>query len=187
MAFFGLSANAQTDFMEKKPVSIGYFGHYYFHPGIKIGTQYDWREWEKRKERKKKTVLKSKSLFISPQLGFYVHPKNHSGLLINADFGYQRVKDTRGFYSAYSIGLGYLTQFNAGTTYVSNDDGSITTKKFASRGYFMPTLNMEFGQQINEKMGYYSKFTLGAKLPYNTGFSAETFIELGMKFNLGKF
>lgn len=186
---FGISygSMAQSEFMEKKPISISYFGHYYLHPGLKVGTQYDWRSWEKRKERKKKTVVKQKSLFISPQVGFYVHPLNHSGLLINADFGYQRIKEKRGFYAAYSIGLGYLTQFNAGITYVNEPDGSITAKKFASRGYFMPTLNMEFGQQVNEKITWFSKFSMGTKLAYNTGLSAETFLELGMKFNLGKF
>ncbi len=182
----GLSAKAQSDFLENKPINVGYFGHYYLHPGIKIGTQYDWKSWEKRKEKKKKTVVKNKSLFISPQIGFYVHPKNHSGLLVNADFGYQRVKQKHGFYQAYSIGLGYLTQFNAGTTYV-NEGGTITAKKWASRGYIMPSLNMEFGQQINDKMGWYAKGTLASKLFYNTGVSAETFLELGMKFNLGKF
>jgi hypothetical protein len=189
LVFLGVvfTAQAQNDFLEKKPISVGYFGHYYFHPGIKIGTQYDWRSWEKRKEKKKKTVVKNKSLFISPQVGFYTHPKNHSGLLFNADFGYQRVKEKHGFYQAYSIGLGYLTQFNAGTTYVSEDDGSITTKKWASRAYFMPSLNMELGQQINEKMAWYAKGTIGSKLFYNTGVSIDTFLELGMKFNLGKF
>ena len=179
------TASAQQDYFEKKPISIGYFGHNYSHPGIKIGTQYDWREWERRKERKRGEVVKKKSLFVSPQIGFYVHPKNHSGLLINADFGYQRLKTKRGFYSAYSIGLGYMTQFNSGTTYEAQDDGSIKTKKFASRAYFMPSLNMEFGQKINERFGWYSKFTLGSKLFYNTGVSAETFFETGLKFNLG--
>ena len=181
-----VGGKAQSNFLENKPLSIGYFGHYGFHPGLKIGTQFDWKEWEKRKERKKRTILKTKSLFVSPQIGMYVHQKNHTGLLLNADFGYQRKKDRWNFYTAYSIGLGYMTQFNAGTTYVNQDDGTVKAKKWASRSYFMPTLNIEFGQQINDKMGWYSKFSLGSKLKYNTGVSSETFLELGMKFNLSK-
>lgn len=182
----GFNSFAQSDFMEKKPISVGYFGHYGFHPGLKIGTQYDWKTWEKQKEKKKGPKVKTKSLFVSPQIGFYTHPGNHTGLLLNADFGYQRIKEKRGFYSAYSIGLGYLTQFNAGTTYVTDSNGSITAKKFASRAYFLPTLNMEFGQKVNEKIGWYSKFSLGSRLGYNTGVSAETFVELGVKYNLGR-
>lgn len=180
------SSQAQSDFMEKKPISISYFGHYGFHPGLKIGTQYDWRSWEKRKEKKKRTKVKTKSLFVSPQLGMYVHPGNHTGLLLNADFGYQRVKDRFGFYSAWSVGLGYLTQFNAGTTYVRESDGSITAKKWASKGYFLPTLNYEFGQQITDQIGWFGKMSVGSRLGYNTGVSFENFTELGIKLNLGK-
>lgn len=178
------AVHAQSSLLDKTPISIGYYGHYFLHPGIKIGAQYDWKTWETQKQRKKKTVVKTKSLFVSPQVGFYVHPKNHSGLLINADIGYQRIKQRRGFYTAYSLGLGYLTQFNAGATYVAEDDGSITAKKFASRAYFMPTLNAEFGQKINPKIGWFSKFSVGSKLFYNTGVSAEVFMEMGVKIKL---
>ncbi len=179
------SSYAQNDFWNRKPISVSYFGHYYFHPGLKIGTQYDYKSWEKVKERKKRTITKSKSLFFSPQVGFYVHPKNHSGLIFNVDVGYQRVKDRFGFYSAYSIGLASNTQFNSGTTYVENADGSIDGFGGASRTYFMPSVNLEFGQQLTDKMSWYSKFTFASKLFYNTSLSAELFLELGMKFNLG--
>ncbi len=182
-----LGANAQSDFIDRKPISISYLGHYGFHPGLKIGTQYDWLTWEKRKEKTKKTKLKHKSLFVSPQLGYYFHAGNHTSLLVNADFGYQRIKQGRGFYSAWSIGLGYITQFNAGITYEENNHGYIEEKKWASKGYFMPTFNYEFGQQVNTKIGWFGKLSAGSKLAYNTGVSAETFIELGVKLNLGNF
>jgi len=140
----------------------------------------------KRKEHKKRTIVKTKSLFVSPQIGFYTHPKNHTGLLFNADFGYQKVKDRWGFYQAYSLGLGYMTQFNSGITYTTQDDGSLKEKKWASRGYIMSTLNVELGQQINPTFSWYSKFSVGSKLFYNTGLSLEVFTELGVKFNLRK-
>lgn len=180
------STTTFSEFKQQKPVSVGYFGHFIFHPGIKIGTQYDFKEWETRKERNKKTIIKNKSFFVSPQLGFYSHPKNHSGLLLNVDVGYQRIKAKHGLYSAYSIGLGYLTHFNSGMTYVAESNGAIKAKKYASRGYFLPTINYEFGQKINDKMGWYSKISVGAKVWYNTRVSVESFTELGMKFNLGK-
>ncbi len=185
--FICVTSFSQNDFQRKKPISIGYFGHYYFHPGIKIGTQYDWRSWEKVKEKKKGPKTKLKSLFISPQLGFYSHFGNHAGLLLNADFGYQRIKMKRGFYSAYSIGLGLINHINAGTTYIPQEDGSLKKRNLAGKLYFMPSLNYEFGQQVNEKIGWYGKMTLASKMPYNTSISAETFIEIGVKMNLGNF
>lgn len=179
-----LTSYAQNDYWNKKPISISYYGHYYLHPGVKIGTQYDWRNWEKSKERKKRTITKMKSLFISPQIGFYIHPLNHSGLVFNVDFGYQKLKYPTGWYQAYSIGLASISQINSGTTYIKNDNGSISTKKFATRTYFMPSLNLEIGKEINPGFAWFTKFTIASKLFYNTGVSLDTFIEIGLKFNL---
>ncbi|MCG8576672.1 MAG: hypothetical protein MI810_17470 [Flavobacteriales bacterium] len=182
-----LPSTAQSNSDKNEIISVSYFGHYGFHPGLKVGAQYSLKDWKKTKERKEKTKIKNKSLFISPQVGFYVHPGNHSGLLLNADLGYQRKKEHSSFYSAWTIGLGYLTQFNAGITYVQEQNGSITAKKWASRMYFLPTLNYEIGQQLNEKIGWFGKISAGAKLFYNTGISPEAFVEVGLKMNLSKF
>ena len=179
-----LSGYAQNDFWERKPISISYYGHYYFHPGLKIGTQYNWRNWEKEKERKKRTITKNKSLFFSPQVGFYIHPQNHSGLVFNVDFGYQKLKARKDWYQAYSVGLASISQFNAGTTYVKGNDWSIKTKNAASRTYFMPSLNLEIGKEMNPGFAWFTKFTLASKLFYNTGVSAETFLEIGLKIDL---
>ena len=179
-------SHAQSSLLTEMPVSIGTFNYFYLHPGLKVGVQWDWRKWEKEKERRKGTLVKKKSLFISPQIAYYTHSQNHTGFLLNVDFGYQRIKSTRGFYSAYSVGFGYLTRFNAGTTYEYHSNGELTQKRAAARGYFMPSLNMEFGQKINEKFGWFTKFSIATNLRYNTGFSFETFHEVGIKLNFGK-
>ena len=187
--FLLLASNSlfsQSNFSEKAPMSIGTFNYFFVHPGIKIWTQWDWRTWKKEKETKKRTFTKTKSLFLSPQVGFYSHRQNHQGLFFNVDFGYQRVKSTKGFYCAYSLGLGYLRQFNAGTTYVYEGNGLLTEKRAASRGYLMPSLNMEFGQQINHKIGWFTKFSFASKLGYNTGASFDIFHEVGVKLNWGE-
>lgn len=183
---FAFGSFSQQSFAEKKPIHVSYLGHLVFHPGFKIGTQYDFRTWTKSKEKKKGEKVKNKSLFVSPQIGLYTHPQNHTGLLVNADVGYQRVKPKRGFYSAYSLGVGYLAQFNAGITYDFNNDGSIDEKRFASRSYFFPSVNAEFGQQINEQIGWFSKITFGMQLPYNSGAILVPLTELGVKLNLGR-
>ena len=180
------SAKAQTSFQENLPLHISYFGQYGLHPGFKIGTHFDLLNWEKQKDRKKRSITKYKSLFVSPQIGFYIHPKNHLGLSINADFGYKRLHSRFNFYSAYSIGLGALTQFNAGTTYVFDESGEVSQKAFASRTYLLSTINYEFGQQVTPVFGWFGKISFGVKAPYNTGISLENFMEVGVKLNLGK-
>lgn len=174
----------EKNLLANSPLSISYFGHYGFHPGVKVGTQFNLITKEKSKEKKKGTRIKSKSLFVSPQIGGYVHVRNHSALLINTEIGYQTLRPKNGFYSSWSLGLGYLTQFNSGITYEYLEDGSIKERKFASRAYFLPTINYEFGQQLNDRIGWFSKLSLGSKIKYNTGISLDTFFELGVKVNL---
>jgi hypothetical protein len=187
--FLFLASNSlfsQSNFREEIPMSIGTFNYFFVHLGVKVGTQWDWRTWEKEKETKKRTFTKTKSLFISPQVGFYSHRQNHHGLLFNVNFGYQRVKSAKGFYCAYSLGVGYLRQFNAGITYVYEGNGLLTEKRAASRGYLMPSLNVELGQQINSKIGWFTKLSFASKLNYNTGASFDVFHEVGVKLNLAK-
>jgi len=56
----GSQGKAQSDFFKKNPISVGYYGHYIFHPGLKIGTQLTWKEWENGKSIKKELLLKQK-------------------------------------------------------------------------------------------------------------------------------
>ena len=76
-----------------------------------------------------------------------------------------------------------MQQFNSGVTYSVDDDGTLTQKSIPSRVYFLPTLNYEFGQQINDRIGWYSKYSVGMKMPYNSGMSFHTFLEMGVKLN----
>jgi hypothetical protein len=181
-----ISISKAQSLFEGTPITIGYFGHWGIHPGMKIGTDLNLKSWQKEKEKKKITVTKTRSLFVSPELGFYSHNQNHQGLLLNVDIGYRKIKDRFGLYSAFSVGIGYMRQFNAGVTYDVQDDGSFKKKALPSRGYFLPTLNYEFGQEINQRWGWFGKFSAGAKMPYNTGVVAETYFESGLRINLNK-
>lgn len=181
IAIFCISAfsNAQGSLMQNNPIYVGYLGHYISHPGLKIGTLINLKNFEK-----KGNLNKNKVLGIIPEIGFYVHPKNHLGLRLNTEFGIKASNETRKSYFIYGFGIGYLLQINSGTTYVLSENGEITEKDIASRGYFLPTLNMTYGYDLNEKLGLYSKISAGTKVWYNTGVALEGFFELGIKFNL---
>ena len=58
------SIMAQT---ENMPITVGYFGHFAIHPGVKIGTELTYKSWETENS-------KTKTIFISPQIGFFAHP-----------------------------------------------------------------------------------------------------------------
>ncbi len=184
LTLLGLTGKAQDSFIKNQSYSIGYYGHFGFHPGIKIGTQLDIKTTDKIKTKKRGELVKQKTTFISPQIGFYTHPRSHNGLLLNVEIGRQHSKKDRPFYHSYALGLGYMAQFNSSLTYQQNSDGTFTTKQYASKSYFMPSLSAEIGQTFNSNIGWYSKISFGSKLFYNTGVSLEGFIELGLKFKL---
>ncbi len=187
LLLIGLNFNlkAQDQRNPSFPITVSYWGHHISHPGIKVGSQYHFKKWDKAKERKKGTFVKHKTLFLNPQLGFYQHQKNHTGVLLNAEFGVEIAKNEKKFFRGFSLGLGYIRQFNAGTTYILEPDNSISENKWASRGYFMPSINCEMGQHFH-RFSWFTKFSFASKMKYNTSASVELFFEAGGKFYLKK-
>lgn len=167
--------NASRNF----PVSIGYLGNLGYQPGVKVGTQFDLKNW--KTEAIKFTKLKS--FYISPQVGLYIYPNVHTAYFVNADFGYKRVKSHKQKYSAFSIGLGYLNQSQITDWKVSLRDGS-KEKTRENWAWFLSTLNYEFGKAINDKIGWYGKFSYGYKITSARENVAVLFVELGATFKM---
>ncbi len=84
------------------------------------------------------------------------------------------------------MGLGYLTEFQKLSSTFDLGSGEVTDTNRERRGYFLPTINYEFGQEPNSKMGWYSKFSYGRKISVKKENSAAFIIELGLRFNLNK-
>ena len=180
--FLGNALFAQTE-TSGFPISIGYFSHTGYQPGVKVGTHFDLKNWETEAENKKGDFTKYKSYYVSPQIGFYSWINNHSSFLINADIGYKRIKSRKRNYSAWSVGLGYLNQSQITHWVVHLNDGS-KDKVRNNRGWFLSTINYEFGKEINSKIGWYSKFSGGWKFSTERERTGVVFVELGIKFNL---
>ncbi|MFK8045901.1 MAG: hypothetical protein AB8B72_10435 [Crocinitomicaceae bacterium] len=176
------SVFSQEKLWSNNPLQVSYFGHFGLHPGIKLGTEFSVKNWEK--ERKNDKGIKLKQYLISPQIGFYTHPGNHSGLIVQAEFSKRTEKVDKRFYYSYGAGFGYVMQINPSDTYIFNDNGEITEKNMTSRSYFMPSLHIETGLKLNSKMSVYNKITLASKVKYNTGFTLEPFYELGIRIRM---
>jgi hypothetical protein len=71
------------------PISIGLYGAYVIQPGIKIGTAFNLKNWAIEKDDK----TKSRSLFISPQIGIFIRPKNNTSFVLNVDIAYKALRD----------------------------------------------------------------------------------------------
>lgn len=180
LSFICFSLSAQETAQRKTQATIAYWGYNIFHPGLKIGAQHELKNWDKSKKGMK---VKRKTLFLHPEIGLYRQKRNHTGLLLNTNIGLETSKDTQLFFTTVSMGLGYFRHFNSGITYIMNDDGTVSQKKWASRGYFLPTLNVGYGQNL-PSFSWFNTFTVGSKIKYNTGSSLELFFEAGVKVHL---
>ncbi len=168
------------------PLVIGVYAPYTVQPGGKIGTEISFKEWKTEKTCKETTYTNVKSLFVSPQIALFVRPKNHISLLINSEVGFKYIKEKRNLYTAYSIGLGYLNAFQIVTATVDLSTGELYDRIRERQGYFLPTINLEFGKTPSKKVGWYSKVSYGRKISMNMDDSAFIAVEVGIKLHLGK-
>lgn len=167
--------------------SASYFGQGYSHYGAKIGTEYPL--WTKEKIKTKKNlneIHKKKLVFVTANVGCYIHRRNNVGVFINSEIGYRKTR-RNGFMYEFLLGLGYLHTFLQGDTYEVNDDGSVKQVFLAGRSSLMPSLCGGIG--YNFDYHYHKHFSLFIKpgffvqYPFNTAFAARTSFELGIFYN----
>lgn len=178
--------NNDALFSEFTPINASYYGNLATHPGIKLGFDWNLLLIQKSKEKKRRTKLKQKLLFVTPSLSFYTHPKSHSGLLLSTDLGWRRYT-TKLFYSEVGMGVGYLRKFNLGETWEISEDGSATSSRGTSRGYFAPSLSFAIGQHFSTKSNVqfdiFTKLNTNIILGYNAGWVPELSAEIGIRLS----
>ena len=180
LSLISFSHSAQSQGKEI-PITFGLYAPYGIQFGGKVGTVINLKKWDTEKEKKGNNHTNLKTYFVSPQIGLFVRLRNHTSLLINSDLGFKNVKEKRRFYKAYSLGLGYLNTFQITSSTFDLSTGEIVAKKRERRGYFLPTLNFEFGKEAKSRIGWYSKFSFGRKFSSKIENSTFLALELGLK------
>ncbi|NVO20748.1 MAG: hypothetical protein HXX13_13690 [Bacteroidetes bacterium] len=170
-----------------KGCSISYFGQGFSHYGVKIGREYPLWTKEKIKIKKNlKEIQKNKLIFITGNIGCFIHKRNNVGIFVNSEIGYRKTHK-RGFKNEFLFGLGYLHTFLQGDTYEVNDNGSVKKVFLAGRSSLMTSLSCGIGYDFDYY--YHKHFSLILKpgffvqYPFNTAFAARTTIELGFFYN----
>jgi len=170
-----------------KGISVSYFGQGYSHYGVKIGTEYPL--WTKEKLKTKKNLIeinKNKLVFVTGNIGCYIHKRNNVGLFVNSEIGYRKTRN-KGFKYEFLFGLGYLHTFLQGDTYEVYDNGSVKKVLLAGRSSLMTSLSCGLGYDFDYY--YHKHFSLFLKpgffvqYPFNTALAARTTIELGFSHN----
>lgn len=176
---------------ERLPVNISYFGKDGTHAGFKIGTETTiWELYREKEKRSGKIKTKERELFLTANLGFYHHRRNHSGLFTNTEIGFRRITNKRRM-RGILFGVGYMRTFLAGTTYEADGNGGFAEKRLAGNGYFMPSAAFFFGGDLEERTGlpmkWHFKPTMFLQLPYNHAFNINGALELGITYQFKNF
>jgi hypothetical protein len=102
LMFIACGSKAQNFSFKELPISVGFYGENGIHPGIKIGTSYNFYSREKSKnyrlnsrQTKFGNKLKLKELFLDYNLGLYSFPNNHTGYFTNvgSDFFAHQIEE----------------------------------------------------------------------------------------------
>ncbi|MCP4441918.1 MAG: hypothetical protein GY810_23670 [Aureispira sp.] len=183
---FLLQAQAQKQ--DYIPISISYYGEWAYHPGIKIGSEYTfWQRDGKEKPNKDRTHLHS--FLVTGNLGFYVHPNNHTGITLTSDVGY-RFRRRNGWRIENFLSLGYMAAINAGETYKLDANGQAKKVPVASRSYLWVGAVFGWGQDLavhNIPIAWFLRHTVALQVPYNTmGFAPRLYIDIGLTYCIGR-
>lgn len=159
--------------------SVGYTGHQITHPGLTFSYERGFRTHEilKTKYVKRKDLIRKKrkltEWIVAPSLGFWIHPKNTTGILLDTELKNRRTK-SKGFQWNYGIGAGLLQQFRNGKTYVSNENHTdFEIKNLAGEMAFQTNIfialgrNNTFVEKRNWNWEFKKKIMLQA--PHGTG------------------
>lgn len=188
--FFQQPAVAQRFAPEGVPVSFSYYGELLFHPGAKVSVEFPLWMKSKEKELKNRTKVRQRRLLLIPGAGFYVHPQNHTGVFLNVEACYRKITPKSGFKLEGLTGIGYQARINAGTTYVVDDDGSVSEKQVAGRSYFTCQLGLGFGQDLYVKkqipLAWHIRPYAVFSMPYNTTVMTSFDLEMGITYRFMK-
>lgn len=154
-------------YSSSQELSVGYFSHYGFQPGGKVGLTVE---------------TPYKGLLFSPQFAYFSRLGNNTNWLINLELGKKHEIEGKRRYLLFSGGVGYWRQSEELGFSIDLGSGSTTSREYELKHYVVPTLNLEMGWAY-EKLGYFVKSSVGSRIGDGES-SMVIFLELGLKLKL---
>ncbi len=156
------------------PLRISYFGKSVMHPGVKVSSPII--------NLVSDSSRITREFAVSPGLGIYYHPGNHTGIFLSAEAGFKIVFPKGLFLESY-VGAGYLRTFLDGKTYVVAENGDVKRKYLAGDHQFMPSLGIGIGRRIIKAGswldGYFFRAGGFLQYPYNSMWLPNLNVEIG--------
>ena len=187
------NVNAQNFNLKELPIHISYYGDNGIHPGVKLGTSYQFWSKEKSKiyrlgfrQNKHGNKIKHKELNLDYNLGLYSHANNHVGVFTGIGMSYLRIKERKGRLFGLAFELGYLRRFYKFSTYELNEDGTIYEYGAAGNNAIMVSIAPVFGKQFkisDHTVRFFAKPNIQL-VKYNEKMQPNASAEIGMTFNI---
>ena len=129
------------------------------------------------------------SLVVTPEVGFYDHPRNHVGAFVDVALGWQLSHRSGARFTAQAA-AGYLHTWLAGPVYTV-DDAGVHKVHDAGRPHLMLALPIELGWRVpcsrERWLSPFLRLTPFARYPYDGTFLPQALVELGIAFPLALF
>lgn len=182
LLIFFLSTLSFAQTLPKKSLTVEYFGEGISHPGLSLGINHYIIPYKD----KQINFAKVRHLFQTGlSLAFYSHRKSHFAIIFFPHFNYHFLFKN-GITLRVNTGLGYLRQFNSGTTYEVSENGEVDIIRFAGRNKFTTHFSLGFGKNLmknkNIPLAWNMNFGIFTESPTNTGFLPHLFIKIGVDY-----
>lgn len=165
-------ANQKHEASTKFAVMGAYYGEMITHPGFSAGMEYYFFEnrWF--------------AAFVSPQVGWYIHPRNHQALFIEGDIG-TRFTARFGLFGEVLGGLGYFQRWtHGGRVYSQDSDGSISSRFAAGSANLKVNgrlgLGWDFARNNLLPIAAVVRFGVFGEYPYNNYMLLHASFEAGV-------
>ncbi|MFY0671930.1 MAG: hypothetical protein JXQ87_00915 [Bacteroidia bacterium] len=130
--------SAQEGQDSKIAIELNYYGDFIMHPGIETGIQYNILQKEKL------------TLHADLNLGAYWHKWNHNAYFTQAKLG-TRITGKSGFFTDFSLGLGFMLTTPNGDIYSGNESFEIVPIRRPINRHLAPNGSLMFGWDFSKK------------------------------------
>jgi hypothetical protein len=174
--------------LERTQFKVGYYGNIFWVNGLHLGAEYQWKEKNKTKEKRRgqKTITRQRSLHGS--LGFATNFSNQTDNGLTAYIGHVwRRTNPKGWQLNLELNpLGYYRSFLPDTYEVKGEE--VSKVSFPGRSYYAPSFAFGIGKDRREKRlsGWYLNFNCTLRTPYNAGVLPTFSLQYGYRFNFNR-
>jgi len=134
-ALLGLDAQLNVN------IGGGYFGKHATYSGLVLEAEVEHMFSEQA------------SLPLRLDMGFYVHPRQSTGIFLDLNAGFRRYFKS-GFFLEESVGVGVLETFlHSDAGYTIDDSGSVSEDSRANPPQFMPSITLGVGYNLTQGSG----------------------------------